>query len=166
MSIDTNLDPVAIYAAVLSTALALAQLYRWLTSGPRASVNIINPLEVRRHDRKFIEVVIHNIGTTPIIIREVCVSYSDSRKGRPLKSKTFDSNAGWDPSLRSVPHPTRPNSSWVITNVVAPGHEHHELLHPFSGFDPRSHWLRVSVALRNSNIRFNGYAAPVKRTAA
>ena len=158
-------DPVAAYAAILSSIIALFTGVRaaltWLRSGPRCAMEIINPLEVYRTGRRHIEIIVSNVGSMPIIVREVHISVHDTKRSKALNSACFDHRASWDPSLVSVPHPTKPNTTNPQTQVLQPGSEIHQLLSPFSDYDPQTHWLRGQVYLRNRRSPVTAWAPPV-----
>ena len=111
------------------------------------------------------ELIVSNIGREPIVVQEATVSYHGKKIGAaPVQTARFYSGAGWDPSLKNVPHPTKPNTTISSVNLIKPGDELRQMLKPFSGYDPAKHWLRAVVRIRNSNSRFIGWAGPVLET--
>lgn len=160
-------DPVATYAAILSTLTAILggghAVFRWLQSGPQAWVAIINPHEVRSFNHQTCELVVSNTGATPIVVKRVVVTMHAAKKdNRPLNTARFDHTAGWDPSVELVPDPSgKPNSLTPRPRVIQPGHEVHQHLRLFSAFDPEQHWLCAKVSLRHKRAPIVAWAAPV-----
>ena len=166
MSLAADIDPVALYAAVLSTLTAIVGFIKWLRSGPSVSVTILNPLEVRRFGQKHIELIISNNSSAPVVAREARVSFYKRRRfGVPLGEAEFNHRSTWDPSLESVPHHNKPNMSTDRPAVIRAGDERHQLLQPFREYDPKLHWLKAVVTLRNSKRKFVAWAPPMGRLA-
>lgn len=162
MSFDWSIDPIALYAAILSTLIAVVQFVLWWQDRPKVSVTVINPKEVRRLDWRLMELIVSNVGKEPVVVQEAIISYHEG-KSHNAEGKTarFYSGAGWDPSLKDVPHPTKPNTTTASVNLIKPGDELRQMLKPFSDYDPTKHWLKAVVRIRNSNSRFIGWAGPV-----
>ena len=141
-------DPVALYAAALSTIIAIGTAlritYQWFNSGPKAWVGILNPLEVHLGNNKALEIVVANTGTIPFVIKEISVSAHNSRRSQPFYTARFDHRTPHDPSMKTIPNPNgKPNSSVRVPHVIQQGDEAHHLMKPTSSYDPTSHWLRV-----------------------
>ena len=158
-------DPVATYAAALSTVIAVLGggrvVWTWVNSGPSAAVDLFSPTDVRRFERRFMEIVVSNTGKAPIVIREIQITLHNRRwLGSPERQARFYHGEGWDPSLEDVPHPTKPGTTISRTRVIQPGHEVHQLLSPFATYDPRKHWLRAKVFLRNRRAPVVAWSPP------
>ncbi|HWL56235.1 MAG TPA: hypothetical protein VNQ78_06105 [Paracoccus sp. (in: a-proteobacteria)] len=161
MALSWEIDPIALYAALLSSIIAIIQLLRWWFDGPRVAVTVINPREVRRFNGQLFELIISNVAASPTVVREVTISLHREKPGPSIKDARFYSGAGWDPAIKAVPHPTKEHTTTCETNLIPPATEYHQLLKPFDDYDPHRHWLKATVMLRNSRKRFVGWAGPV-----
>lgn len=69
-----EIDPVAIYAALVATTILIWDVVKWLRSGPRIKVRmnpnmkIINDPDPRRTGKTFIYVIVTNVGFSPTTI--------------------------------------------------------------------------------------------------
>lgn len=158
---------IAIWGAVLSTLLGILQLVKWCRDGPRVLVEIINPLEVARIDKRAIEIVIFNTGTVPTVVKKLEVAFHETKNmKKSFKEVRFDhAMKSWDPSLRTASHPTKPGTNIWEVEVIAPGHEIYGLINPPQEYNPAIHWLKAHVTLRNSSRTATGWAPPVSQEA-
>lgn len=164
-------DPVALYAAGLSTIIAIGTLlritYQWVNSGPKAWVGILNPLEVSFGNNSALEIVIANTGTIPFVIKEISVTAHSNRRSQPFHTARFDHRTPHDPSMKAIPNPNgKPNFSVRVPHVIQQGDEAHHLMRPAPSYDPTSHWLRVQVTLRATKRPVVGWAAPINEAGA
>lgn len=161
----TTSDPVALYAAILSTVIALAALVKWLTSGPRAWVELVNPKEVAATRNQSMEIIIANIGTDPFVVREIIVSMHKTKRSPAEHAARFFHGTPYDPAMQTIPNPNgKPNSSVRVPKVLRPGEEMHHHMIPVVEYDPSKHWLRAQVLLRQEKAPFIGWAAPIPGT--
>lgn len=162
-------DPVAVYAAFLSTAIALAAtgraIYNWSTSGPRAWVAVLNPLEVAQTNRRTTKIIIANTGKDPFVVREFTLSWHASKKGKAEESARFYHGTPFDPAMKSIPNPNgKPNNTIRVPNIVRPGEELHQHSVPFDVYDASKHWLRAEVFISQRKTPIIGWAAPIGKT--
>ena len=74
LNIVGEIDPVAIYAALVATTILIWDVVKWLRSGSRlkvrASPNMIffNDPDPRRHGKTYIYVTVINVGFSPTTI--------------------------------------------------------------------------------------------------
>ena len=74
LNIVGEIDPVAIYAALVATAILIWDVVKWLRSGPRLKVRassnmiVLNDPDPSRHGKTFISVVVTNMGHSPTTI--------------------------------------------------------------------------------------------------
>lgn len=159
-------DPVALYAAILSTIIAVAAVIRtlvkWLTSGPRAWAGILNPKEVRATNWKTAEVIVANISAEPFVVREIIVTMHKSRRSKAMQQARFYHGTPFNPSMEQIPNPNgKPNSVISVPKIVRPGEELHQHILPFTDYDPATHWLRVQAFIRQRKAPAIGWAAPI-----
>lgn len=160
-------DPVAVYAAALSTIIALGAVVRilikWLQSGPRAWVGMLNPKEVAATRYKSTEIIIANTGIEPFVVREIIVTLHRTKRAPSEHSARFFHGTSFDPSMEKIPNPNGKSNSFIsVPKIVKPGEEMHHHLQPVSSYDPSQHWLRVQVFIRQKRSPVTGWAAPIK----
>lgn len=161
MSVDQSIDLVALYAAVVATTLAILEIYKFLTNGPSIFLQLFDPTNMGRFTQGNVELVANNIGTTPVVIESIAISMYESRSGAgPLEEILFNNESVWNPSVRSVPHPTKANTSTLEAHVIPVGGEVHHLIKPFANYDPTKHWLMAEVKLRAVSKRYRVWAPP------
>lgn len=163
-------DPVATYAAALSTVTAAAgvatAVYKWATSGPQAWVGILNPQEVAALGHKTIEIIVSNVGAEPFVIKEVVVTFHKAKGAEPYHTSRFYHGSSFDPSMETIPNPNgKPNNYVKVAKILKPGDEVHHHLGPASSYDPVSDWLQAQVFLRQKRSPVSAWAAPIKKPA-
>lgn len=161
-------DPVAVYAAALSTLIALAAagraIYAWATKGPKAWVCMINPAEVAMTSRKTTKMIISNVGQEPFVVREMIITWHKSKGGKAEESVRFYHGTPFDPAVKRIPNPNgKPNNFVSVPNVVRPGEELHHHSVPFDAYDSSQHWLRTRVILSQRKSPIDGWAAPISK---
>ena len=157
-------DWVALYAALLSTVLALAGLYRWLRRGPRLSVTVFHPLHAgyRTSEKTFLS-VISNIGSSSAVVERVHVEFLTSKWfwAEKVGEAVFDESTRWKPAVKLVPVEGRPNVSREEPNVLKPNDEIRAPADAIKEYDPKKHWIKVTATPRNCSRRFVGWAGPI-----
>jgi hypothetical protein len=99
LTIADRIDPVAIYAAVVSTSVLIWQIFVWLRTGPRLKVSAASNMKafggVPDNDT-YVLANVHNIGTQPTTITHVVIfAYRNWWKRlRKTPSNTFWVNHG------------------------------------------------------------------------
>ena len=74
LNIVGEIDPVAIYAALVATTILIWDVVKWLRSGPRIKVRansnmkILNDPDPSRHGKTYIFVIVANVGFSPTTI--------------------------------------------------------------------------------------------------
>lgn len=159
-------DLVALYAAVLSTVIAVVAAIRavikWFTSGPRAWVGILNPKEVLRTRNRSMVVIIANVGADPIVVREIIVTLHDKKRSPPKREARFYHGTPFDPAMQDIPNPNgKQNSTISVPRIIRPWEEMHQHMLPVPEYDPSKHWLRVRAFLRHRKSPVIGWAAPI-----
>lgn len=85
LNIVAQLDPIAVYAALVATAILIWDVVKWLRSGPRIRVranpnmiffNVPDPL---REGKTFIFVTVANVGSSPTTITNFGGTYFRNR---------------------------------------------------------------------------------------
>jgi hypothetical protein len=107
-----KLDPIAIYAAILSTAVFCWQIYTWLRSGPRlrgsVSRNMIQFGEGYRDDNLYLVINVANVGKADTTITHVVIFAFDGWwqyfRNRPAKTAVVGRGA----SSYSIPYVLKP----------------------------------------------------------
>ncbi|WP_124087991.1 hypothetical protein [Pseudogemmobacter humi] len=160
------IDPVATYAAALSTVTALAGaaavLYKWLTTGPKAWVGVLNPKEVAALDYRTIEIIISNAGAEPFVVREVAVSFHKDRGSTPYHVSRFNHRSWWNPAMETIPNPNgKPNNVIRVAKVLKPREETHHHMKPSASYEPSTDWICVEVFLRHKRSSTKAWAAPI-----
>ena len=85
LNIVGEIDPVAIYAALVATTILIWDVVKWLRSGSRvkvrASPNMIffNDPDPRRDGKTYIYVTISNVGSSPTTITNFCGEHFRNR---------------------------------------------------------------------------------------
>lgn len=165
-------DPVATYAAALSTVTAAAgvaaAIYKWMTSGPQAWVGVLNPHEVAAFGRRFIELIVSNTGSQPFVIREIVITFHKEKGLSPYKvSRFYHGSASLDPSMESVPNPNgKPNSTVRVPKILKPGDEVHHNLEPPKAYEPTTDWIQARVFLRQRRSPISAWGAPSQKPVA
>jgi hypothetical protein len=155
---------IALYAAVLSTTLALAGFFRWLMSGARLSVTVFNPDEFDLRDGAFLTIVSNN-GNIPTVIRKLDISFRTGRwNGREIGRAIFNEKSNWKPSVKLVAT-ERPNSYRPEPNIINPGEELRAPAKAIREYDPNIHWIRVTAYARSRRRGFVGWSQPNTKTA-
>lgn len=162
-------DPVALYAAILSTIIAVAAgvrfFVKWLMSGPRAWVGVLNPKEVGATNRKTMEIIIANVGAEPFVVREIIVTMHKTRRSKPEHEARFYHGTPFDPSMQQIPNPNgKPNNFVRVPKITRPGEEMHHHMTPVPEYDPAVHWLRVQAFLRQRKSPVTGWAEPISES--
>ena len=107
LNIVGEIDPVAIYAALVATTILIWDVVKWLRSGPRLKVRansnmiILNDPDPRRHGKTFISVMVTNVGSSPTTITNLGGVYFRNR---------------WDQLRR------KPDKQFVVTSPEAAKH--------------------------------------------
>lgn len=156
-------DPVAFYAAALSTVIAITAsirfIYKKITDGPKAWVELVHPLQSYM---KSSEIIISNVGNHPFTVRELRFNQHKSRKDAPYKTSTHNHKTLFDPSIKLVPDPTgKPNTKVREPRILRPGDEDHHLARPSDGYDPSRDWLSVEVFIRGVKKPQKAWCAPL-----
>lgn len=159
-------DPVALYAAILSTIIAVAAGVRffvqWLMSGPQAWVGVLNPKEVRAASRQTMEIIVANVGVQPFVVREIVVTMHRTRRSRPEHRARFYHGTPFDPAMQQIPNPNGKANTFIrVPKITRPGEEMHHHMVPVPEYDPAIHWLRVQAFLRQRKNPVTGWAAPI-----
>ncbi|WP_421849982.1 hypothetical protein [Oricola sp.] len=158
-------DWVALYAALLSTVLALVGLYRWLRSGPRLSVTVFHPLHSGyRNSEKIFLSVISNIGSSSAVVERVHIEFLTSKRfwAQKVGEAVFDDSTRWKPAVKLIPVEGRPSSSREELNVLKPNDEIRAPADAIKGYDPKKHWIKVTAIPRRCGKKFVGWAAPIE----
>lgn len=152
---------VALYAALLSTALAISGFARWLLSGPRLSVSVFNPMETDFSRDNVFLAVISNCGSISTVVRKLEVSFRTSRWiwGKEIGKATFDERSHWKPAVKLVAT-DKPNTSRPEPNILSPGTELRAPARAITDYDPKTHWIKVTAYARNKRTGFTGWAGP------
>lgn len=139
-------------------------LYKWLTTGPKAWVGVLNPKEVAALNHRTIEIIISNIGVEPFVVREVIVSFCKEKGGAPYHVSRFNHGSWWDPSMETIPNPNgKQNSVIKVAKVLKPREEAHHHMKPSASYDPSTDWICAEVFLRHKRSSTKAWAAPILR---
>jgi hypothetical protein len=159
-------DYSAVYAAALSTILAISKGLSWLLKGPRLHVEVFTPEQTSFYGRRCFLAIISNSGTQPVVIKEVVVSLRTSRWhfGQEVHRAVFNERSTWKPSLKSLPIDGRPNHFKPVPNVIYPNEELRAPAKVASAYVPSEHWIKVIAKPRNSRRTFVGWGAPERDT--
>ena len=74
---DVEADPVAIYAAIVATAILIWDVAKWLRSGPRIklralpNMKMFNDPDPRRKGKTYVIVNVTNSGSSPTTITQL-----------------------------------------------------------------------------------------------
>ncbi|MFN0262370.1 hypothetical protein ACKTEK_00685 [Tepidamorphus sp. 3E244] len=155
-------DWIGLYAALLSTALALVGAVRWLLAGPKLAVTVFNPLETSMGGNSSFLCIVTNSGSTPTVVQSLDVSFRTARWfwGKEIGKAEFNEGSNWKPSVKLVPVENKVNTFREEPNVIQPGEEIRAPARAVQEYDPHTHWIRVAATPRNCRWKFVGWAAP------
>lgn len=99
LELAERIDPIAIYAALVSTALLIWDVVKWLRSGPilkgSASPNITTFNMGPMDDQTHLLITVDNVGTQPTTIKTVYLKGFTSRLsrlfGKPARNAVLNS---------------------------------------------------------------------------
>ena len=156
-------DPVALYAAILSTVIAVTAsirfIYNWITDGPKAWVELVHPLETYMGAA---EIIIANIGKHPFVVRELRFSEHKSKNGAPFKTSTHNHKTLFDPATKLLPDPSgKPNHQIREPRILRPGEEDHHHSVTSSRYDPHSDWLSTTIFIRGRKAPLIAWCPPI-----
>lgn len=91
----TNLDPIAVYAAVIATLVLFWDVFKWLSRGPKLKVDLLPNREIygasfqKLEDKEFVIIKIYNRGETTTQITNISLTLYKSKwkkfTNKPLK---------------------------------------------------------------------------------
>ena len=120
LNIEGKLDLIAIYAAVVATAILIWDVAKWLRTGPRiklrasANMEMLNDPDPRRVGKTYILVVVTNVGSSPTTVTHLAVAFYKNqwdRVRRRPKEQGVIMIAQATPHL-PLPHVLRVGEEW------------------------------------------------------
>ena len=81
LNLVAEIDPVAIYAALVATTILIWDVVKWLRSGPRlrtrasSGMIIVGDPDPRRHGKTFVSVIATNAGSSPTTITTLSMAH-------------------------------------------------------------------------------------------
>ena len=120
LHIVDKLDPIAIYAAAVATAILIWDVAKWLRSGPRVKLRALPSMETfndpdpQRKGKTYILVVVTNIGSSPTTITHLAIAYYKNqwdRVRRKTKKQGIIIIGQASPHL-PLPHVLRVGEEW------------------------------------------------------
>ena len=113
-------NPVAIYAAIVATAILIWDITKWLRSGPRIKLHAlpnmktINDPDPRREGKTYVIVNVTNCGSSPTTITHLTLAHFKSqwdRMRRKFEMRAVVIIAQAAPHL-PLPHVLKPGEDW------------------------------------------------------
>lgn len=155
-------DWVALYGAFLSTVLAGVGVWNWLRREVYLTVTGIHPSESWLGQNQGFSFVITNSGRSPVVVREVQVTFLESKhsNAKIVGETKFNSSSMWNPAQKSEPVEGKPNTTRRVPNVLQRGDEIHGMASPIEAYLPNRHWIKISAFARNSKREFIGWIEP------
>ena len=121
LNISDDLDPIAVYAALVATAVLIFNVVKWLRSGPRLMIRanpntmFFNDPDPQREGKTFIFVKVANVGSTPTTITAFGLAHFRNRWDQLLKKpdKLFAIVVPQAAQHLPLPHVLKVGEEWL-----------------------------------------------------
>ena len=120
LNLVAEIDPVAIYAALVATTILIWDVVKWFRSGPRIKVRLnsnmilVGDPDPSRHGKTFISVMVTNVGSSPTTITNLCGAHFRNRwdQLRKKSDKQFVVIAPQAAQHLPLPHVLKVGEEW------------------------------------------------------
>ena len=119
LNIVGEIDPVAIYAALVATTILIWDVVKWLRSGPRLKTRANSGMQIlndpQRHGKTYISVKAANVGSSPTTITNLALAYYKNSWDR-LRRKPANNFVAISPEItpaHALPHILQVGEEWT-----------------------------------------------------